>query len=126
MKITKEELEQAIKKNDTKVLTYFEAEDIGQGYGYKSNKHWDKMLLDEVIYIPECGYNTEYGNGSGYPINADYAYTKQDFINIIKDKVHPTRIDKEAQALFDMVDWQAPEVLADELNYDKEYVEIEA
>lgn len=119
--VTKKILKKAIKENNTEILADFEADDIGQGYGYKSHKDWDKVSPDEVIYIPECGYNTEYGDGCGYPINADYAYTKKDFIKIVKNRVHPDRIDDEAFALFDMVDWQPPEVLADELNYDKKY-----
>ena len=39
-------------------------------------------------------------------------------IDIVKSKVKPSRVDDEASALFDMVDYQCPETLASELEYD--------
>ena len=121
---TKEKLQKAIRDNDKAVLAEFVADDIGQGNGYKSTKDWDRMLPDEVIYIPECGYaKKDKGEYSGYVQNENCIYTKQDFIDIVKNKVKPSRVDDEAFALFDMVDWQSPELLADELNYDADYEE---
>lgn len=123
--ITKDLLIKALEENTTDVLNKVSGEDIGQGTGYKSNKEWNTMLPDEVIYIPECGYRQEDENGNevitGHFVNKDCIYTKQDFIDIVKSKVKPSRVDDEASALFDMIDYQCPETLASELEYDAEY-----
>lgn len=123
--ITKDMLVKAVKQYDTSITDLFRSQDIGQGVGYKSNKEWDKMLADEVIYIPEVGYMKEDENDTQIIVDElvryDCIYTKQDFIDIVKNKVKPSRVDEEASALFDMVDWQCPEVLAEELNYDEDY-----
>lgn len=50
--ITKDLLIKALEENNTDVLNKVSGEDIGQGTGYKSNKEWNTMLPDEVIYIP--------------------------------------------------------------------------
>jgi hypothetical protein len=125
--ITKDILIKALEENDTDVLDKVRGEDIGQGTGYKSKKEWSRMLANEVIYIPECGYRQEDENGNeiitDHFVNKDCIYTKQDFIDIVKDKVKPSRVDDEAFALYEMVDWQCPEVLADELEYDADYEE---
>ena len=123
--ITKDMLVKAVKQYDTSITDLFRSQDIGQGVGYKSNKEWDKMLADEVIYIPEVGYMKEDENDTQIIVDElvryDCIYTKQDFIDIVKNKVKPSRVDEEASALFDMVDWSCPEVLAEELNYDEDY-----
>lgn len=123
--ITKDKLVKAIKENDTSITKKFKSEDIGQGYGYKPYKDWNKIQLDEVIYIPEVGYMKEDENGNSIlgedVVSTEVIYTKQDFIDIVKDKVKPSRVNAEASALYEMVDWQCPEVLAEELNYDEEY-----
>lgn len=122
MKIyTKKEVVYAINTKNEAVLNVFEADWIGQGYGYKLNKKWSDIKLDEVIYIPEAGYYTDNWDGTGYPLDTECVYTKQDFINLVKDLVMPSRVDDEASALFDMVDYQCPETLASELEYDAEY-----
>lgn len=122
---TKERVVKAIKENNKDLLDRFECFDIGQGYGYKSNKEWDSMKLDDVIYIPEAGYaEQDTGVICKYPIQYECVYSKQDFIDIVKDYVKPSRVEAEAQALFNMVDWQIPEVLADELDFDSEYDEL--
>lgn len=121
---TKELIVKAIKENDKDLLDQFECFDIGQGYGYKSNKEWNSMKLDEVIYIPEAGYaEQDTGVISKHPIQYKCVYSKQDFIDIVKDYVKPSRVEAEAQALFNMVDWQTPEALAYELEFDSEYEE---
>lgn len=122
MKIyTKKEVVDAINTKNEAVLKVFEADWIGQGYGYKLNKKWSDIKLDEVIYIPEAGYNTDNGDGTGYPLDTECVYTKQDFINLVKDLVMPSRVDAEASALFEMADWSFPENLVDSLAYDATY-----
>lgn len=118
----KEQVIKGIKSNDHKIMEVFESSDIGQGMGYKLDKEWNKILPNEVIYIPEVGYS-EYDTDHirSFPVNADCVYSKQDFINIIKEYVKPSRVEEEAQALFNMVDWQCPETLADELEFDEDY-----
>lgn len=120
--ITKDVLTKALEENNTDVLNKVIGEDIGQGIGYKSNKEWSRMLPDEVIYIPEVGYREKLTDRlHKFPTDIDCVYTKQDFIDIVKDKVKPSRINEEAQALFDAVDWQTPEALAEEWEFDSEY-----
>ena len=50
---------------------------IGQGYGYKVD-NWDKAELDDIVYIPEYGYDTD-EEGREY---IEHAYTKQDFLDL--------------------------------------------
>lgn len=121
---TKEQLKSAMKRCDHEYLELFYSRDIGQGMGYKLDKEWDKMLDNEIIYIPEVGYREKLTDRlSKFPTDIDCVYTKQDFIDIVKDKVKPSRINEEAQALFYAVDWQTPEALAEEWEFDSEYEE---
>ena len=113
--ISIDQLADAIDNKDEKILSLFEADWIGQGYGYKSNKKWEDMALDEVIYIPESGYDTSYGDGSGYPIDA--LYSKQDFIDMVGEK--------RAPILFESVDWQSPDILCEEWDWITDYHETE-
>lgn len=109
--VSKQELQNAIDNNDEKILSMFKAEWIGQGYGYKSEKNWNEMKSDEVIYIPEYGYK------QGTDIPEDF-YTKQDFIDIVGEV--------RAQNLFSDVDWQYPETLAEEYDWQTDYNETGA
>lgn len=121
---TKEQLNSAMKRCDHEYLELFYSRDIGQGMGYKLDKEWDKMLDNEIIYIPEVGYREKLTDRlHKFPTDIDCVYTKQDFIDIVKDKVKPSRINEEAQALFYAVDWQTPEALAEEWEFDSEYEE---
>lgn len=80
---------------------------IGQGYGYKPDIDWNTVDLDEIIYIPECAYgDNEYDDPTS-------VYTKQDFLDICGN-------DNDAEELHSMVDWQCPETLYDELDWDDE------
>lgn len=97
---------------------------IGQGYGYKSEKKWDYIELDEIIYIPEYGYDT----GEETPfVDRENAYTKRDFIQLIRncdDKFLDIRrqgqVNRMAKELFEAVDWQFPESLLDEGFFEEE------
>lgn len=108
--ISKKQLQDAIDNNDENILSMFKAEWIGQGYGYKSEKNWNEMQLDEVIYIPEYGYR----EGTDIP---EDLYTKQDFLNIVGGN------EGRAQNLFSDVDWQSPETLANEWDWMTDYNE---
>lgn len=82
---------------------------IGQGYGYKEmGKAWDDLDDDEIIYIPEFGYN------KNHTVPRENAYTKSDFIRLTKENVSDGDIEQLAEELFGMVDWQYPESLIDE------------
>lgn len=122
--LKKEDVVQYIKENSIANLDPLVCVDIGQGMGYKSSKSWNDIKDDEVVYIPEVGY-TEYDTDifHKYPVNTECIYSKQDFIDIVKDKVKPSRVDEEAEALFYAVDWQTPELLAEEWEFDSEYEE---
>lgn len=82
---------------------------IGQGYGYKPDIDWDTVDLDEIIYIPECAYMDN--DCKCDPISS--VYTKQDFLDICGN-------DNDAEILYSIVDWQCPETLCDELDWDEE------
>lgn len=125
--VSKQALEQAINEyvetaevND--ILRQFKSEYIGQGWGYKKDGKWESFANDEVIYIPECGYGSEdVAEGSAtcmsdYPIWPDYIYTKQDFINLVGND--------RARQLFEDVDWQTPEILSQEYDWQTDYNEV--
>ena len=38
------------------LLRLFPTEWLGQGWGYKLDKSWEDMQMDEVVYVPEYGY----------------------------------------------------------------------
>ena len=92
---------------------------IGQGYGYKlTEKEWNDLDNDEIIYIPEYGYERE--EGKRFVERAD-AYTKRDFIQLIRncddkflDIGRQGQVDRMAKELFEAVDWQYPESLLQE------------
>lgn len=98
-----------ITKADIEKNPYIEFHNLNQGYGYKvEDLAWDSISSDTVIYIPEFGIARD-------DEEREYAkvyYTKQDFIDLCADEDCPV----DAVTLFDMVDWQFPESLLDELS----------
>ena len=98
---------------------------IGQGYGYKlTEKEWNDLDDDEIIYIPEYGYERE--EGKRFVERAD-AYTKRDFIQLIRncddkflDIGRQGQVDRMAKELFEAVDWQYPESLLQEGFFEEE------
>lgn len=99
--------------NGTKDMPY---EWIGQGFGYKTDKDWDDIPDDEIIYIPEYGY-------SGYKdmntVDEYNAYTKADFRKLAREYGwEHNHTDKEiediARDLFESCNWQFPESLIGE------------
>lgn len=92
---------------------------IGQGDGYKAMEDWNDLNDDDIIYIPEYGYDKEDGK---ILVSRGDAYSKNDFKKVIrelddryKDIGRCTEVDRMAMELFDMVDWQYPESLAYEM-----------
>lgn len=125
IKVTRDMLEKAIEEYVDKavvsdILKQFKSINIGQGWGYKKDGEWKSFSNDEIIYIPEGGYSDGDWGGSSrisdYPINSDLLYTKQDFINIVGND--------RARQLFEDVDWQSPETLAYEYDWQTDYNEI--
>ena len=94
---------------------------IGQGYGYKDEREWDKIPEADVIYIPEYAYAF---NGSGSRIcDPDDAFTKESFRDAVRTELRQYNIDIEgadsiiedmAEDLFCSVDWQYPSSLVEE------------
>ena len=87
---------------------------IGQGYGYKSEKEWNCIDLDEIIYIPEYGYN----DITQSTADRENVYSKRDFIQLIRncddkflDIGRQGQVKRMAAELFEAVDWQFPESL---------------
>lgn len=106
--LTKDELIDKI--NNDILPPEYEAQPIGQGEGYKIdlgiwNENFDENI---VVYIPEYGYDND-----GIP-KEDDIYSFKDFIDICKG-------DREkALQLLEDVDWQSPETLYDEYDWDDE------
>lgn len=74
---------------------------IGQGYGYKADVVIDDVDENEVIYIPEYGYDDNCPE-------IDCIYTKKDLLEICKG-------DKGLlEFMWETLDWQSPETLYDE------------
>lgn len=74
-------------------------EDIGQGYGFKSEAAFDAGD-DLVCYIPEYCYDDE-----TLELEPDSCYTKADFLELTGDE------EEKARELFAAVDWQHPSSL---------------
>ena len=87
---------------------------IGQGYGYKNfDFDWDNGNPDEIIYVPEYCFEGINNDGN---INLDSCYTKKEF-EYMCDVFNRDNKDKHitAEDLFDMVDWQHPSSLLDDI-----------
>lgn len=87
---------------------------IGQGYGYKKEiENWEETDPDEIVYIPESGYENRSESLIYNEIPDLYLiYTKNDFINL----AGPDR----AYELFCYCDWQTPEAAWEEIKDDSE------
>lgn len=84
---------------------------IGQGWGYKAE--WNPMTPEDIIYIPEYGYEDacysleELGNDEDL-VPRENAFSYNDFLKICNGN------EKKAEILFQCVDWQFPESVLDE------------
>ena len=93
---------------------------IGQGYGYKvTDTAWDDLNDDDIIYIPEYGYDKK-DDGTVF-VSRNDAYSKNDFIQLImelddryRDIGRCVQVKRMAAELFEAVDWQYPESLLNE------------
>ena len=98
---------------------------IGQGYGYKlTEKEWNDLDDDEIIYIPEYAYDT--GEETLF-VDRENAYTKRDLIQLIRncddkflDIGRQGQVNRMAKELFEAVDWQYPESLLQEGFFEEE------
>ena len=96
------------KYNETKSMP---CDWIGQGSGYKIDKDWEEINNDEIIYIPEFGYDKD---GT---VNRENAFSKRDFREVVKEaysKLKGADLDYVASLLFFAVDWQFPTTAVDE------------
>lgn len=92
-------------------LKQFKSKYIGQGWIWKSEVEWDEMKDDDICYLSESCYANDEGEVFDYPVQ--YGWTKHDFINIVGKE--------RAKTLFEDVDWQSPETLADEYDWGCDY-----
>lgn len=81
-------------------------ENIGQGYGYKSDEAWvlgqkNRYKNSYICYIPEYCYT----DNSVKQIDIDSLYTVEDFKNLCYGTIY------DPEDLFDSVDWQHPSSL---------------
>ena len=82
---------------------------IGQGYGYKADIDWSTVNQDDIIYIPEYGYE------ENNTVKRENAYSKRNFIEVAaRYKIEFNMQSVYAENLFDAVDWQFPESLVEE------------
>ena len=99
---------------------------IGQGYGYKvTDTAWNDLNDDDIIYIPEYGYDKE-DDGTVF-VSREDAYSKNDFIQLIRELDEKYRdigrcvqVKRMAAELFETVDWQFPESLLYEGFFEEE------
>jgi hypothetical protein len=92
---------------------------IGQGYGYITDNAWNELNDDDIIYIPEYGYDKK-DDGTVF-VSRNDAYSKSDFIQLImelddryRDIGRCVQVKRMAAELFEAVDWQYPESLLNE------------
>lgn len=104
--LTKDQLIAEINKGN--LPEEYTAQPIGQGDGYKIDFDFWTNNFDEniVVYIPEFGYDED-----GMP-NEDSIYSFKDFLDICKGNR------EYALQLLEDVDWQSPETLYDEYNWE--------
>ena len=110
---------------ETDNKTYYVGEFYGQGVVYKDLAAFESGV--GVCYIPEYGFDNADQNEYelfemeakqavgldlvGNPYIATEGYTRQEFDDLVEDS------DISAYDLFDMLDWQSPYTLFDELTY---------
>jgi hypothetical protein len=87
--------------------------DIGQGYGYKLDKEWDDIDEQEIIYIPEYGYEETDFNETIY-VERSSAFSKEDFIELVRNYGINDHIEEIARRLFNWCDWQFPTTVIEE------------
>lgn len=114
----KSELEMQLKTTGKELMELMPPDTTSQGYCYKTEKRWEDVEPDEVVYIPECAYSSDYSMEEGdFWYLMDVVYTKQDFVELCKNCSDTTQEEYcTAEALLDMVDWQCPETLLDEMD----------
>lgn len=99
---------------------------IGQGYGYKvTDTTWNDLNDDDIIYIPEYAYDKE--DDGTILVSREDAYSKRDFLQLIRncddkflDIGRQGQVNRMAEELFDVVDWQYPESLLQEGFFEEE------
>lgn len=99
---------------------------IGQGYGYKvTDTAWDDLNDDDIIYIPEYGYDKK--DDGTILVSRNDAYSKSDFIQLImelndryRDIGRCVQVKRMAAELFEALDWQYPESLLNEDFFEEE------
>lgn len=113
---TKKDVQEMINKGMTlhQIQDEIGFEDIGQGYGYKSEEAFligSSVGYEDtyICYIPEACYH-DLDDGTKQ-IDLDSCYTRQDFLGLTNHK-------DNARALFDSVDWQHPSSLWEEWDTD--------
>jgi len=81
------------------------------GFYYKDSEAFDRQ--EGVCYIPEAEFEDEGQPDGGLDLNSRPGYTYQDFLDVCYGNK------KLAHDVFDLVDWQCPETVVDELDADE-------
>jgi hypothetical protein len=104
----------------------YKGENSMQGYVYKDPKIFLDAPTDQVCYIPEYalldGETYVKGDHVFYIVEKENTYTRNDFMKIAREtgeNLGLLDVLHRAKFLFDMVDWQHPESLADEIDWDE-------
>ena len=84
-----------------------EVQGYNGGFIFKSYENFEKD--DEVCYIPEYAYNGKKRDDTSEFLDESFGYTRKDFQALCEG----TKIDIDY--LFELVDWQSPEALLNEM-----------
>lgn len=97
--------------------------DTWQGTVYKNEKAFDTKSKEIPCYIPEYFLSFCDLEDKGKIEDSEGVYFYQDFIEMVEEyfkeeKLSKKEIKNRAEIIFEMVDWQSPETLMYELEWD--------
>lgn len=115
--LTKQKFKELTKTKTTKELQeyikslphYWES---SQGLVYKNEEAWDLNSDDIIVYIPEYGIYPQ----DQRQIDWKDGYSKKDILTICYNNEFVSRW------IFDLLDWQSPETLFEEISEDYEFI----
>ena len=105
-------------------LEVYSCEHTWQGFVFKDeerflNEHDKVCYVQEYGLFDESNIKHELDDDDFYELTYGGGYTRKDFEKIVDTgDISQEEIDRRATILFEMVDWQSPETLYDELEFE--------